>query len=962
MIKKIIAVGFVALCAVTIPASHAQDKAGYNIDKRDLSGEWQFAYTAEKGASVPKDELFVGKIPVPGAWDDTFNQQKASSLWSGAKFNSRYKPIALPYDSKPPDASLPYLVGTGWYRKSLDVPSHWKGRSVVMRVGQTVADAAVYLNGKLIFSHSGHNTEWEVPLTAHLAFGKPNDLVIAVSNTESLGGCRLRGWQGATGGIFAPVSVKVTGGGARIASVYVRPGDGNLKWNSSLEGVVSPAASLQWAVMDGKRLVVSGLAKAGLPESNWESDATGVEYWSDVNPKFYQLVVRLVEGDKIIDEVSQPFGLRKVTVDNRTIKVNGNPTYLRGHCEHYYFPETCTPALDKETYIKRLSALKKLGFNWLRFHTWFPPDLYFQAANELGMYIQIEGQGEVMNLEQWREMVRAGRVHPSLILYCLGNEEVFDDARIKDAENYAKAMKELAPDALFAPNQGERGIIRSEKESPDKKGEANKGFGDSYAEKPFPHSPKRLEAISKFSDVMEPHIWGMLSYGSITGQWREIDKRLEIVKKPCLAHEAGINGGYLDLKLAERYKNTRIGPVLYDAARDYMKKRGVLDRAEIYYKNSVAWQIITRKDMFETVRNCQNLVGYDLLGAVDMHWHRTGYEVGIMNEFFELKPGVTVEDVLKVNGPAVLLLDEYRQQVISSGQPVEREVRLSWYNPKPVSNGKVSWTLSDRSGKVLESGGFLSPVVAPGVVASLGKIKFGTTKVEKPIKVRLDIKLTDDSGTTANHWNYWVFPQAPVVVPNPQVIVSSKLDKDLVAKLGTGARVVLLGGETLPRRKLSFQQGIGGRPEMNTATVVGRHPVTDAFPHEGYFDWQFARMIEKSTAVIFDELPVPFQPIIEVANSYKKIILQSPFFEWQVGKGRLIVCTLSLNDSYPEAAYFKALLMHYAGGGNLQPASTISEGELIKLIEKPSLPVKNLDKGDQGFDPRTLELKKKPKS
>ena len=43
---------------------------------------------------------------MPGAWDDTFSKEKASSLWSKAKFNGKYKPIEFPYSNMPPTLAM----------------------------------------------------------------------------------------------------------------------------------------------------------------------------------------------------------------------------------------------------------------------------------------------------------------------------------------------------------------------------------------------------------------------------------------------------------------------------------------------------------------------------------------------------------------------------------------------------------------------------------------------------------------------------------------------------------------------------------------------------------------------------------------------------------------------------------------------------------------------------------------
>lgn len=930
------------------PAAANAPDALPNLVVRDLSGPWRFAYTPSSDAGLPDESLFRADMPVPGAWDDTVNQAEAASLWPDAKFNPRFRPIKLPYTSKPPDGSLPFLVGKGWYRKTLDVPADWRGRMVTLRVGQVVTDATVFVNGQAVHTHSGHNTEWEASLGDALRYGAANELVIAVSNTRNGGGCRLRGWSGLSGGIFAPVSLKVTGGSARVASVYVHPASSGLRWSVAVGGRPDAGSELHWRVLDAGRPLLEGKTPVSGGEVSWDSPETGLQPWSDRNPKLYQLEVRLVSGGKPVDEVRQPFGLRRFTAEGRALKLNGSPIYLRGHCEHYYFPETCTPALDKETYLKRIAKLKELGFNWLRFHTWVPTVPYLQAADELGMLISVEGQ-DVMTMDMWRDIVRAGRVHPSVVIYTPGNEQAFDDQILLKIAELAKEQKRLAPDGLFSPNSGERGIIRALKDS-----SGGGGFGESFSDTPVPHSPKRLAFANEFSDLFQPHIWGLLSYQSLKSEWQEIDRRLQIMTKPSLVHEAGIVGSFLDLSLRDRYVNTRIGPILFDAVREHMRERGVLDRAEIYYRHSVAAQELIRKDMLEMTRLCRSLVGYELLGAVDMHWHRTGYDVGILNEFFELKPGLSTAEVLGYNGESVLLIEDQRSRVLSVGDKVARDLTLSWYGAQALDRGRVAWSLTEGE-TVHASGQWQTGVVQPGTVAPIGKIQFAAPALARPAKLRLKVGLSGAPGVAiANEWEFWVFPPAPAAPASPRVLVTDKLDAKALDKLAAGDRVVLLGGDALPRRAFSFQQGIGGRPENNFATVIGRHPVMDAFPHEGFFDWQFFRMSNRATSVVFDDLPVPFQPIIEVVNSYKQIIRQAALFEWQVGQGRLVVCTLNLDSKNPAAAYLRALLLGYASGADLAPAPAIEPAALAKLLDGPAQGVRKLSSDDEGFDPRSV--------
>lgn len=84
------------------------------------------------------------------------------------------------------------------------------------------------------------------------------------------------------------------------------------------------------------------------------------------------------------------FGVRRLTAGKTKIRLNGNAYYLRGACEHGYFPETVHPTHDKKFYVRVIKTLKKLGFNYIRFHTYIPAEEYLQAADELGILVQVE--------------------------------------------------------------------------------------------------------------------------------------------------------------------------------------------------------------------------------------------------------------------------------------------------------------------------------------------------------------------------------------------------------------------------------------------------------------------------------------------------------------------------------------------------------------------------------------------
>lgn len=935
------------IVSLTPPTNAAEDNEP--ISTIDLSGEWAFAYTPAHTESPPAESAFATTIPVPGCWDDRFDRAQAEKQWPNATFNPA-SPIVFPIREKVEDASFPFLVGTGWYCRTIDVPAEWQNRQVTLNVGRVVMEAWVYVNGHMVHHHLGHSTDFVVPLTDHLNVGQANRLVIAVDNTRTDRiGCVIRGWKGRSAGIFGPVTLR-TAGTARIADLYVYPDAEILHWHVALDGNLPAGSELYWQVLDsdGKTAVAHGVQPAAEKQVRWTSDPKGMKPWSDRQPYLYQLEVCLRAGDRRLDVCRQPFGLRRLTTVGTNLRFNDRPIFLRGVCEHAYFAQSCTPPLAIDWYRNHLHVLKSIGFNWLRFHTWVPPEPYLQAADQLGFLVQVEPpRGYAM--PEWQDILLACRKHPSVVIYCCGNEEQLDDAKVKFLRQCAAEQKALAPDALFNPQEALRGV-EYEFTPDDRK---------TMVGQPFPHNPARLAKLKEFSDVFTPYALGMTSYFSLTGVPSGLDSNHGIYERPCMTHELGIAGCYLDLSLEDRYKDTRIGTGLFRAARESLANAGLADRAATYYRNSAAWQRLILKDAMETVRHCRLLAGYDCLGANDSHWIRMGYGCGVLNEFDEMKPGRSVEDILSYNGESVLLVNKQRERNLQAGSMFERELSLSWFGEGTLHAAELHWTLRDTGGNVLCE--HRSPVadIEPGTVTPITPIAAALPKIEQPAKATLEAQLTAPNVSIRNRWDYWIFPPASPT-PASNVAVVTSIDSQTIRGLAAGQRVVLLGHKPFPTRPMTFQIGVAGRAEQNFATVIAKHPLADRFPHDGYCDWQFRSMLN-GVCVNLDALPETFDPILEVVSSYKQLHRQAALFEWRVGQGRLLVCTLQLPPSDPAAAFLQGQILSYAAGDQFQPRTEISPEKLGSLLSLGEAGSPTIAPTDQGFDQRgQLPEKKSP--
>ena len=893
-----------------------------------LDGDWEFAYTrgaADDGGDLelPGRSWYETSVPVPGYWDDNVGRLELTTFWSRyAQFNPDYREIRLPMGTgKPADASLPFLLGTGWHKTTFAAPEDWAERTVTLRVGGVSLEAWVWLNGQLVRHHIGHLTSFEIPLGDGLVAGGVNELVIAVSNTRlDRVGCSIRGFAGRSGGITRSVELIVTGT-RRIADLFVHPDDElqKLTWSAEIQGAAgADADTIAWAIEDTATgaLISEGSTPAADRTVRWSSPADGLEPWSDLDPRLYTLRAVLRRDGTELDTVTQSFGMRVLRTDGMGLRLNGTPVFLRGATDHAYFPETTTPPTDVAYYRDALRQLKRIGFNWIRFHTWTPPEECLIAADEIGMLLQVETPNGYRQSDLI-DVLRVCRAHPSVVLYCCGNEVPIDDAMLDQLEESAGHVKAWAPEVLFDPMEALHSVEYHLDES-----------DPEYVAEPHPHHAGRLQRLEQFSDVFAPH-GSIFSYHSLATDTATIDRRLERHNRPCLMHEVGITDSFLDLSLEQRYEGTRTGTALFASARRYLTDKGAIDRAPTYHRNSVRWQQLVLKFALENTRRSSRVAGYDLLGAIDCHWHRSGYGVGIMNEFYELKTGTTEEAVLAYNGESVLLADCGTRRNLRAGEVREVPLHVSVFGAGDVTQGDLDWTLVDDRGTVVDRGRIEVPHASAGAVTSLGALAVRAPEVPDGRRITLEATLTDGRRRIRNSWDFWVFP-ASVPVP-PGVRVTDTLDAETVDWVARGGRLVLRGAGPFPSLPTTFQIMSGGRTRGNNATVVADHPALAGFPHDGYCDWQFAPMLDGGAAVVFSDLDVEFDPIVEVVSGYKVVRPQSAVFELAVGCGRIVVCSLNL-ASDPGADYLAGLLARWVDSEDFDAAATVSPEEMLQIL------------------------------
>ena len=193
--------------------------------------------------------------------------------------------------------------------------------------------------------------------------------------------------------------------------------------------------------------------------------------WDQGLPHLYRLTVDLTEGDRCLDSISQIVGLRQVEMDGWTLRINGRRVYARGA---NWVPADILPGrVQEEDYQALLSLAREAKMNMVR--VWGgglrEKRAFYDLCDRMGIMVWQEfplacaflgrfpRSPEYLRLieRESEAIVRDLRAHPSLVLWCGGNE--FSPERNKPVVNaLRRSVNRRNPDRPFlaaSPAEGD---------------------------------------------------------------------------------------------------------------------------------------------------------------------------------------------------------------------------------------------------------------------------------------------------------------------------------------------------------------------------------------------------------------------------------------------------------------------------------------------------------------------------
>jgi len=402
--------------------------AGDNAGARkivNLDDAWEVA----EGSMDSLPAHFDHKVPVPGLVDmvkTTFGKVGQENNKLETCYAARQL-IRLPEFAQVGQKSD--LRQAFWYRRTFTIKAEIP-EVAILKIHKARYGTKVFLNGQVVGEHLPCFTPALMDVKKFLkGAGRENELVIRLgADRESLPQDQPTGWDFEKykyiPGIYDSVEL-ILSGAPHIANVQTVP-----EIEKDKVRVVAELDNTTGADKIEVRYKLSG-ARTAKPVRSGVAQATGcsgdekvtVDFevpvpdcrlWTPEDPFLYELEIRTAGDCKLVR-----FGMRSFRFDPETKRtiLNGKPYFMRGTnvCIYRFFEDDARgdKPWRKEWVRKLHRKFKSMHWNSIRYCIGFPPELWYEIADEEGFLIQDEFP--IWLLDKAPENPRAEKIIPEYI-------------------------------------------------------------------------------------------------------------------------------------------------------------------------------------------------------------------------------------------------------------------------------------------------------------------------------------------------------------------------------------------------------------------------------------------------------------------------------------------------------------------------------------------------------------------
>lgn len=887
-------------------------------------------------------------LPLPGSLENAGvgNAVTVATPWTG-DINDRSFFTAADYAAyrKPGEVKVPFFLqpdtwyrGPAWYQRDIEVPLDWAGKQIELFLERPHWETRVWLDdlsvGRSDALHVPHRYDLGAvtPGPHRLTIRVDNRMIVEIGhNGHGVTDHTQGNWNGIAGRIelqaheptrFERVNLEPTFASRTLA---IR---GTVRRSRGDNSVVAATANFAGQSIE---VPVTWDGDAGRFEATVRLDPEDAHAraWDEFDPVLHKVSVTLSNGERWQDR----FGWRELRSTADGFVLNGRPMMFRGALECSIFPLTGRPPTDRESWDRIMRRAKDFGLNHLRFHSYCPPRAAFDAADEAGVYLQIETVwanqsvkiGSGLPVDRWvyaetdRILAEHGN-HPSFMLMTHGNEP--GGGKTKDGE--AKRDRFLAEYVRTYRARDSRRLWT-----------AGSGW------------PQLEESQYHITQAPRIQDWGQGLGSRINAKppetktdYREIIGRYPV---PVISHEIGQWCVYPDLNERRKYTGY-LKAKNFDIFEDRLRASGLRDHAPEFLYASGRLQTLCYKEDIESALRTQGMGGFQLLGLQDFPGQGSAL-VGVLDPFWDEKGYVTAAEYRRFCAPVVPLA-RMATRVVTSGSAFAFKVDVANFGPAAIADAHIEWRVSATDGTKLAHGQF-APQEIPLGNAPLELTAEPVLEATHPSAASLNVTVRAAGQIIAeNDWALWVYPAAPAVTAS-KLLHSDRIDSAVLDHLAGGgdALIGVPGGRVANHADRPVQLGFSSIfwntlwTERQAPTTLGitcdpAHPALADFPTSAHSDWQWWYLIHRAGALRLDLLPAGVEPIVRIIDDWFTARPLALVIEVAVGRGRAIVCGFALDGAEaqdPVSRQMRASLERYIAGGSFGPTVQVTAEQLGSL-------------------------------
>jgi beta-galactosidase len=812
-------------------------------------------------------------------------------------------------------------IGKAVYSRWLNIPSDWENQPLGLYLERVLWKSTVYINGKPVGSESSLSTPHHfsidglVPGQHLIEIEVDNSMIFSIGDkghaytehTQSV-------WNGIVGDIFI---YKQPAAPLHQVMLFPDQATRTLKLHFFVKQPPAGTSQLKLFIKDHKSGRLLQQEKLNILPDGPNEHTIRLKFkpatWDEFNPALYSVTLTDNNNRRVF---SHSIGFRSLATDQHKIIINNNPVFIRGNLENAQFPLQGHPSTEVADWKKILKVHKEQGFNQVRFHSWCPPKAAFEAADEIGIYLQPEiiwidswmnahpGLGynpsaDAFVKEEMNRIINIYGNHPSFVFFAIGNE--LGNSNFDTLSQWIGKIKEQYPNRLYAASSA--------------------------------------RSITKTDDFIVTH--QLDPFGATYGLGANgTSENLEMVYGksdiPVIAHELGQFPVYPIWKQLEQYNGVYSAANL-ELAHKMAYHNGLQNRDSIYARSGIGLQQLLYKELLEKILRTPSAAGYQLLGMQDYLGQGEAL-VGWLDAFYQPKYGLD-SGFIQLSNAAIVPLAKFSSFVWRSEDLFEAAIYLANYSNKSIRT-KLQWKLYNPfSNLTIASGTSTTTNFASGKLSPGGTIKTSLNAIHEPGKYRLEISLPESG--IRNYWDLWIYPNQPIL-PQYSIKERSELNEATLDWVKQGGKLLFYGAGNIRekyKRPLHYQplfwSSVYFSGQANStlgAWIDKNHPVFRQFPTD-FFPGRQWQTITKGNAVVVSSFFPEHSAMVEPITDFHINELQASLFEFGYGKGKVLFCGYDLDTiQNPVAQQLRYSMLNYLQENNTKPAFSLSRTVLDSLF------------------------------